>query len=699
MYLGREAGVARSSIIGNGSLTATGDRSGALRELYVSSPPPETQILRRPARIGLAVDGILRWLPLGCVEQPGDPGPSPIDDVSLIAPDLDLELWIETYVDIHLPVVVRRVQITNRSSVQRSLTLYFHHDLRLAGGQPHERARRDEQSGGLLHASGRRAALFQLETHEGVGVPLSRVVARGAEEAAGADAEAADGSAHPRADATGWVDSVGGAPIMLDAGSSAMVTASLSIGADVEEARAASAGLHASGISASLARTRAHWTLWSSQGARGFGDLPEDVGAVYAQSLLALRHHQTPDGAFVSSAGAAAAASGEERYCRIADAAIAADALGRAGYHGEARRYFAFVDRAAMANGRLAPLVDSTGAAIAIAGEEESSVLADALHLWAAARHFERDRDVEFLSPQWRRTLAPAAVRLHRGLDPVLGLPVATDWWGERRGACAPIAGAVRGGLRAAARLAAMFGEAPAARAWTLAADRIAHEVGRRLWDSGSERFARRLSPSADAWALDPAADASLLLLGLLDDFEPEDPRVRATVAFVKRRLWTHAGAGGLARYEGDVAGRDGSIEAPADLGFPQITTTMWLALHDARAARRLEDLEPVRTMLFWAAARAEGAGLLPGWLHPVRGKTTGSAPSMTAHAWFVQAALEYAERERLLTRCDRCGEPAPVRRERRQPAVFAAPGASLPGAVADLKRDRGAEESLVDAE
>ena len=686
MYLGREAGVARASIIGNGSLTATGDEAGALRELYVASPSPETQILRRPARIGIAVDGLLRWLPHGFLGRPGGGGPSPSEDLSLVAADLELELWIETYADIHVPAVVRRVQVTNRSAVHRSLTLYFHHDLRLAGGEPHERAGRDEPSGGILHTSGRRAVLFQLETREEVGVPLVRVTARRAEDAPGADAEAREGTARPRADAAGWVDSVGGVPVALDAGSSAMVTASLAVGSTADEARAASHRLHAEGISASLTRTRAHWTLWGSQGARGFGDLPEDVGAVYGQSLLALRHHQTPGGALVSPAGGPGAGTdGDFRYCRLAEAAIAADALGRAGYHGEARRYFAFVDRAARANGRLAPVVDSSGAAIAFAGEEETSVLAAALHLWASARHFERDRDVEFLAPIWTATLAPAAARLLQGLDPALRLPVSADWWGERRGVCAPIAGAVRGGLRAAARLAALFGEATAARSWTLAADRIAQDTNRRLWDAGSGRYLRRLRDEGDAWEADPTADASLLLLGLLDDFEPEDPRIRATVTHVKQRLWTRAGAGGLARYEGDTAGREGLVYSPDGVEFPQITTTMWLALHDARSARRLEDLEPVRTMLFWAAARAEGAGLLPEWLYPARGGTTGTAPSLVAHAWFVQAALEYAERERLLTRCDRCGEPGPVRRDRRQSAGIPSPAPSPPGAVAHL--------------
>lgn len=675
--------MARTFLIGNGTLTATGDRDGALLELYAPTLSPETQFLRRPARVGVAVDGILRWLPdspATSSARAGAPAGVPIADVSVTLSDLDLEIWIESYVDAESPVLVRRVQITNRSDVHRALSLYFHHDLRLAEGRPHETVRRDEESGGLLHASGHRAFLFQIETHEGRGVALVRTAAREAESRPGADTEAREGRARPRADATGWVDSVSGVPLSIGARASAMVTATLSYGATADEARAASGAFHAAGVTASLTRTRAHWTLWSSQGAREFADLPEDVGAVYAESLLALRLHQTREGAIVAGleprgddAGAA-----EARWCRVADGAIAADALGRAGYHGAVRRYLEFVARAAGAAGgaaRPAPVYDVSGSAVAEPNARDAALLADALVLWAAARHFERDRDVEFLAPMWRSLLAPAAARLAASPDPALGLPVGSDWWGERRGVHASPAGAVRGGLRAAARLAAYLGEATAARAWTLAADQIARAAGRHLRCAATGGFVRGLEPDGDGWSPDPRADASLLLLGLFDDFEPEDPRVRATVAWAKRRLWSREGSGGLTRYEGDDA--------------PRVAATLWLALHEARAARKLQDLEPVRTLLFWAAARAEGVGLLPERLHPARERSTGTAPSLLAHAWFVQAALDYAERLRLLTRCERCGEPGPERRERRRAGVVAvereAALPSLPGVVAHL--------------
>jgi GH15 family glucan-1,4-alpha-glucosidase len=708
--------VARAFFIGNGELAATGDRSGALLECYAPALSPETQLLRRPARIGIAVDGILRWLPDGFETRAGDPDDPALPDLSLLSSDLDLECWLECFTDCRLPVLYRRIQITNRGPVHRALSLYFHHDLRLASGRPHERAWRDAESGAILHASGRHAVLFNLEGPEGFGVPLVRIASRAREEVAGADAEALDGHRRPRGEASGFADSVGGVALSLPAASSAMLTAWLACAETPDAARALDARVRRDGVAAAVSRTRGHWRVWAQQGAADLADLPEAVGNVYASSLLVLRLHQTPEGAIVSgvedpsaepsSRAPATGLHGEPRWCWSADAAIAADALGGAGYHGAARRYFAFVAEAASGgaaacgvSGGLAAAYEPSGQPVLIAGAEDASLLGTALHLWAAARHAERERDIEFWGPMWEPLLVPSADRLAGSIDARTGLPRSLDWWGERAGYHASVSGAVRGGLRGAARLAAALGEPARARAWAAAGDTIARAMTARLTERvsavpdgvagahGDRRFSRALLETGEGRERDDAIDASLLTIGLLDDFEPEDPRVAATVAAVRERLWVRTGTGGLARYEGDPIGSVGGGGADVP-GSPHVAPTLWLALHAIRAARKLQDLEPARTILFWAAARAEGAGLLPERLHPYRGRTTAPAPSLTAHAWFVRAAVEYAERARELTRCERCGEPAPARRVRgRRGGVTSAALAarSLPGVVPDL--------------
>jgi len=670
-------------LIGNGSILATGDRNGALCEFYAPTLAPDHQLLRRPARIGLSLDGVLRWFDAGFDASFAPAGDAPIADLSLVAPDAGIEAWIETFADASLPLILRRIQITNRSERYHDARLYLHHDLALLPGSA-EAAQRDPTTGGVLHFAGRRAVLVNLEGPEGPGAPIVSIASRAAAEAPGAADEAAS-SGRPGAglSASGIVDSLLGVPIPLAPGASAMVTAWIAAARSIPEARAIDASFRRTGVASVVTRTRAYWNLWTSQGARDLSDLPEDVSALFAKSLVLLRLHQTPEGAILSGAESMPRdrARPEYRWCWVRDAAFAADVLGRAGYATAARNYFDFAARAARDAGALLPVLDATGAPAPASESTLRALDGPALHLWALARHFERERDAEFVAPHYADVVVATADRLASGLDAKTGLPLSLDLWDERWGAHASVAAAVRGGLRGAARLAACFGDAPRARVWMLAADSIARAMGRELYRPETGRFARSIEREGEDRRLDPTVDASLLWLGLFDDLEPEDPRVKATVDAVRTRLWVRTGVGGLARYEHDALGSVGTDLAEVP-GNPWIACTLWLAQHAIRNARRVQDLEPARILLLWASARAEGNGALPEQLHPYRGETTSHSPSAVAHAWFVGTVLEYAERLRTLNRCDRCGEPAPARRERRR---LPAPLPSLPGIVAHL--------------
>ncbi len=643
--------MARAFVVGNGTVLAAGNRFGTLHEIYAPHFAPEQQLLRRPARVGLSVDGAFGWLDESFHATIARGDGSPIADCSLRGAQLPLEIWIETFADSRLPLLVRRAEVTNRDDRFHDLRLTFHYDFRLAPGA-REAAARDAATGGVLHRGGRRALLLNAAGPDGTGVPLVTIGGM-----------------------RGGSDSLLGIPIPLAPGESAMVTTWIAAARGVPEARRVDAEARRLGVPGLNARTRSFWTLWASAGAREDGDLPEEARDLYAHSLLDLRLMQSPSGALLStveshddssgqlSGTAAAPAAPEERWCRLRDAAPAADALGRAGYGNAARRYFEFAAASAREAGELAALLDPEGAPAPAPEHALRDVEGVAIHLWAAARHFERERDAEFMAPIYEDSLAPVAERLAAAADPELGLPLGSDLRDERLGAHASVAAAVRGGLRAASRLAAFFGETARARAWTAASDQIARAAARSLYDAERGRFLRSiLVEQPGGRRADTTLDASLLKLGLLDDLEPEDPRVRGTVAAVRAALWVPAG-GGLALHEGDVtgSGMDG------DSGRPSIVATLWLAQHAIRAARKLQDLEGARVLLLWTAARAEGAGLLP---------------SLAATAAYVSTILDYRERARLLLRCDRCGEPAPARRGRRAAERRVT---SLPGIVAHL--------------
>jgi GH15 family glucan-1,4-alpha-glucosidase len=664
---GREVGrytLARAILAGNGSLLAAADRFGSLRELYAPFVSPEHQALRRPARIAIAIDGAVHWVEDRFESRIGEGGDAPIVDLALVSEHLGLELWIEIVADARRNVLIRRVQLTNRSGSHRDARLLFHHDLALLPGEPRETARLDPVSGALIHQAGRRVAMIGLETSAGAGIPLCKVAERASEDGHGAEALAPGARLEGPSRAHGRVDSLAGTAMPLAPGASALASAWIAVCDSAAEARETEEAVRREGIGGRLGATRAHWNLWIAQGSRDLPDLPEDVQTLYHRSLALVRLHQMPAGAIVSGVEAPdrsraeaapdAPARPDPRLCRHREAAVAADALGRAGYHAHTRRYLEFVARAAEEHGSLPPETDASGAPAG--GRPDPAGLA--LVIWTLARHFERERDAEFLGALYRGFAAPAADALASTLDPETELPVSQDFWGERVGFHASTASAMRAGLLAAARLAAALGESARARAWAGAADRIARAMARHLFLPERGRFARSVAREGRGHRADTTVDASLLSIGLWGEMEPEDARVRATVEAVRETLGVRTGVGGIARYERDPLYSVGSELAEVP-GSPSVAATLWLASHAIRAARRTQELDPARTLLLWCAARAEGWSGLPEQLHPYRGETRSACPSLLAHAWLVAAVSDYAERLRLLRRCDRCGAPA----------------------------------------
>ncbi|TMC68190.1 MAG: hypothetical protein E6J13_15150 [Chloroflexi bacterium] len=323
--------------------------------------------------------------------------------------------------------------------------------------------------------------------------------------------------------------------------------------------------------------------------------------------------------------------------------------------------------------------MDPAGAPVGAAPDPDAL----ALPLWALARHFERERDVEQAAPLYHDLLVPTADRLVGSLDPTTQLPASYDLWDERPGFHASTAAAVRGGLRGAARLATSFGDGARARAWSAVADQVGRALMRELYRPEWGRFARSLVREGRSLGPDATIDASLLWIGLFDGVEAEDSKVRTTVEATRAALWVRTGVGGIARYERDQLGSVGTDLAEVP-GNPSIAATLWLAQHSIHTAQRAQELDPARTLLLWCAARAEGWGGLPEQLHPYRGETTAASPSMAAHAWLVSTVVDYVERLRNLRRCERCGAPVTARHERR---IDGLQEPSLPGLVAHTER------------
>jgi GH15 family glucan-1,4-alpha-glucosidase len=159
------------------------------------------------------------------------------------------------------------------------------------------------------------------------------------------------------------------------------------------------------------------------------------------------------------------------------------------------------------------------------------------------------------------------------------------------------------------------------------------------LWDAERQCFSRSLYPQHGGYERDTVLDASVLGLVLFGMLDPNDPRVRSTVAAVQDKLWCKSDAGGLARYENDLYQRESKADTP---GNPWFVTTLWLAQYYAMAASTPDDLAAARTLLEWAEDRAQATGLLPEQIDPESGAPLSVSPLAWSHAEYVASVQAY---------------------------------------------------------
>jgi GH15 family glucan-1,4-alpha-glucosidase len=205
--------------------------------------------------------------------------------------------------------------------------------------------------------------------------------------------------------------------------------------------------------------------------------------------------------------------------------------------------------------------------------------------------------------------------------------------------------GATWGGLQAAANFCDAFGERALAAVFRHAADRIRAAVEEHMWDPQLGRFVRTVTPGKDGeWRADPVLDASLLGLWRFGMFQPDDPRIVATVQAVRDRLWVRTEVEGLARYENDNYHQVSQDIANVP-GNPWFICTLWLAQWHIAVAKTLDDLKPALDILKWCAAHALRSGVMAEQVHPYTNEPLSVSPLTWSHGTLVMVVHEYLAR------------------------------------------------------
>jgi len=643
--------------LGNGDFLVTFDARYQLRDIYYPHVGQENHTVGAPCRFGLWVDGKFSWV--------GDESweihieyehETLVGDTTLHNAALGLRLRCRDAVDFDRNIYFKEVTVEDEFGRDREIRAFQHFDAHLFGNEVGDSAFYDPRSQSIVHYKGRRAFLLS-GTAGGHSFGLTSF-AIGQKDAPGKEGtwrDAEDGVLSRNAVAQGSIDSVGMLMFHVPASGSSTVVFWIAAGESYDAVRELDKLVRERGPASFLARTKDYWRLWANKDESVADHLPIEIARLYKRSTLIIRTQVDNRGAIIAGNDSDVLRFNRDTYSYLwpRDGALVADALDLAGYGEVTRRFFFLCGDLMTREGYLlhkynpdGSLGSSWHAWSTPEGRLELPIQEDetGLPIWALWQHYERDRDIEFIRPLYRKLVRTGADFMATFREVHSKLPAPSfDLWEERRGIHAFTTAAVWAGLTAARNFAVAFGQHELAKRYAVAAQEIREAALTHLWDDDRGRFVRTVAVLPDGMIVkDATIDISLAGIFLFGMLPAADPRVVATMKAIEQRLTVRTPVGGIARYENDYYFQI-SQDVASVPGNPWFISTLWLAEWYVATAATLDDLERPLALLRWCASKALPSGVLAEQVHPYTGEPLSVSPLTWSHAAFVSAVQHYA--------------------------------------------------------
>jgi GH15 family glucan-1,4-alpha-glucosidase len=559
-------------------------------------------------------------------------------------------------VDFDRNIYFKEVTVEDEFGREREIRAFQHFDAHLFGNEVGDSAFYDPRSQSIVHYKGRRAFLLS-GTSGGHSFGLTSF-AIGQKDAPGKEGtwrDAEDGVLSRNPVAQGSIDSVGMLSFRVPASGSSTVVFWIAAGESYDAVRELDKLVRERGPASFLARTKDYWRLWANKDESIADHLPVEIARLYKRSTLIIRTQVDNRGAIIAGNDSDVLRFNRDTYSYLwpRDGALVADALDLAGYGEVTRRFFFLCGDLMTREGYLlhkynpdGSLGSSWHAWSTPEGRLELPIQEDetGLPIWALWQHYERDRDIEFIRPLYRKLVRTGADFMATFREVHSKLPAPSfDLWEERRGIHAFTTAAVWAGLTAARNFAVAFGQHELAKRYAVAAQEIREAALTHLWDEDRGRFVRTVAVLPDGMIVkDATIDISLAGIFLFGMLPAADPRVVATMKAIEQRLTVRTPVGGIARYENDYYFQI-SQDVASVPGNPWFISTLWLAEWYIATAATLDDLERPLALLRWCASKALPSGVLAEQVHPYTGEPLSVSPLTWSHAAFVSAVQHYA--------------------------------------------------------
>lgn len=659
--------------VGNGNLLITFDQDYCLRDLYFPRVGKENHSDGHKFRFGLWVDGIFRWITSDWNLRLDYLPNTLITHVTAYNNALGLSLHCNDLVDYVENIYIKKVVIKNQTDNSREVRVFFHHDFHILETPTGDTAYYDPDENAIIHYKADRYFLISgiREGRHGIDQYATGIKEFHGLEGTWRDAE--DGMLEKSPISQGSVDSTLSFTVNIPSEGAQTLYYWICAGKSYAEVSRLNKLILGHGIEYFINRTENYWKAWINKEDIDLSVLPENIAQLFKRSLLILRTNIDSGGAIIAGNDSDVQHFARDTYSYMwpRDGALVAYALDHAGYHGITRRFFEFclniIKKGKESVGYFLHKYNPDGSLGSswhpwiLNGEKRLPIQEDGtgLILWSLWYHFDRYRDIEFITEIYNNLIIRCGDFLASYRDSETGLPLPSyDLWEEKWGIHTFTVSAVYGGLKAAENFSKFFGDKKRVNIYRIAAEEIKAAMEKYLYSEKEKRFLKTIIPEKDgSFNLDLTVDASIYAPFYFGVFEPDDEKIINTMMAVKKNLWVNTPVGGIARYREDKYHKvsDDIENIP---GNPWFICTLWIAQWYVAKAKNREELKEALPFLEWVTERALPSGVLAEQVHPFINKPLSVSPLTWSHAAFVATVLEYLYKLEKVYVCPTCGMP-----------------------------------------
>jgi len=641
--------VARSVILGNGSLTIGLNEQGLVNDFYYPYVGLDNLNTSRSMhhRIGVWVDGQFSWTDDAEWHTQVDfQTDALVSSIHLSNDRLRVELELSDFVDYEFNAFMRRITVNNHADDDRSIRVFMHQVFEISRGGRGDTALYEPEEHYILDYKGRCSLLVYGQTDEGLPFDQYSVGNYGIEGKEGTYKDAEDGELSGNAVEHGGVDSVIRISMQVAAHGSSGVHYWIIAADNQYTAEEIHLKIKQQGLPARQDYTERSWMNWLDQSDAKLGKVNDEQREAVRKSLMVIKVHTDKRGGIIASCDSSIYNYGRDYYSYVwpRDGAYAVWPLIKLGYTEEPRRFFEFCRDILTHDGYLMhkyqpdraigstwhPLVHGRRTELAIQ-EDETAVV-----LFMIDEYLRYSQDVDFVFSLYTTFIEPAAHFLARFVDEHTSLPHASyDLWEEKFLTSTYTTAVVYRALIVASEMADRFDYPDDSVTWQDAAKRILSGVtvffdaergllrkGYLLQEDGSLKFDNTLDVSSlyGAWKF-----------GL---FKPHDEFISETIKQIEDILLDVSPSKGSPRYEHD----NYFASKPAYQGNPWAVTTLWIAQYYCATNRRQE----AERLLEWTMSLSLPSGVLSEQVEPSTGAPVSVTPLVWSHAELINTIIDY---------------------------------------------------------